>query len=192
MDRNVIRLLCIALTVALVLSSGVGCHKEKPPVAAIQTPEPTPEPTEVYQYTPVIPATPEPEPEPVITEETIKEFQKAGVVKVIHFEFDRYSLTSKARDILFQNAQWLKDHPAVSVTIEGHCDERGSNAYNMALGAKRAQAAKDYLVALGVEEDRINTISWGEERPVDPGHNGAAWARNRRCEFVLGLMDQDY
>lgn len=104
----------------------------------------------------------------------------------IHFEFDKSRLLPEAQEILKRKAAWLMSHSEVSaVTIEGHCDERGSNEYNMALGDRRANAAKAFLVDLGVPADRLSTISYGEERPLDPGHNEEAWAKNRRDHFTL-------
>jgi peptidoglycan-associated lipoprotein len=103
----------------------------------------------------------------------------------IHFEFDQYILSDTAKQILDKKAQWLKSHPSAKVLIEGHCDERGSAEYNLALGQKRADAAMQYLVSLGVNENRISTISYGKEKPVDPGHNEQAWAKNRCDHFVL-------
>ena len=103
----------------------------------------------------------------------------------IYFDFDKYELKPEAKRILRKKAEWLKRHPEFFLRIEGHCDERGTNEYNMALGEKRAQAAKKYLISLGIYEKRIRTISFGEERPVDPRHNEEAWAKNRRDEFRL-------
>jgi peptidoglycan-associated lipoprotein len=104
----------------------------------------------------------------------------------IHFEFDKSQLLPDAQEILKRKAAWLMAHPEVSaVTIEGHCDERGSNEYNIALGDRRAQSAKAFLVNLGVKSDRLSTVSYGEERPLDPGHNEAAWAKNRRAHFTF-------
>jgi peptidoglycan-associated lipoprotein len=100
--------------------------------------------------------------------------------------FDSYALSSEAKGTLEQNAKELKRVTATNVTIEGHCDERGTKAYNLALGEKRANAAKDYLVALGVSGSRINTVSYGKERPFDDGHDESAWAKNRRAHFVNG------
>ncbi|HKW13886.1 MAG TPA: peptidoglycan-associated lipoprotein Pal [Candidatus Krumholzibacteria bacterium] len=102
------------------------------------------------------------------------------------FDFDSYSLSSEAKGTLEDNAKQLKASTAGAVTIEGHCDERGTKAYNLALGEKRANAAKDYLVALGVSGSRINTVSYGKERPFDDGHDESAWAKNRRAHFVNG------
>lgn len=102
------------------------------------------------------------------------------------FDYDSYSLSSEAKGTLEQNAKALKAVSVGNVTIEGHCDERGTKAYNLALGEKRANAAKEYLVALGVNASRLNTVSYGKERPFDDGHDESAWAKNRRAHFVIG------
>ncbi len=104
----------------------------------------------------------------------------------IYFEFDSYVLTGSAQDILMAKAEWLRVNPNASVTIEGHCDERGTNEYNLALGDKRAEIVKAYLVNVGIDAGRLMTISYGEERPVDTGHNEEAWAKNRRAHFEVG------
>ncbi len=103
----------------------------------------------------------------------------------IYFDFDKSNLKHYARVILKEKAAWLKRNPSYAVLIEGHCDERGTNEYNLALGERRAQAAKKFLMSQGISAERISTISYGEERPADPGHNEAAWAKNRRDEFKL-------
>jgi peptidoglycan-associated lipoprotein len=103
----------------------------------------------------------------------------------IYFEFDRSRLLPEGKEILRRNAKWLKAHPEVQVTIEGHCDERGTTEYNLALGDRRAQSVKTYLVDLGVEPERLTTVSFGEEKPIDPGHSERAWAKNRRAQFVI-------
>ena len=102
----------------------------------------------------------------------------------IYFDFDQHNLSSEAKSTLEANARELKRMSDAGVTIEGHCDERGTKAYNLALGEKRANAAKDYLVTLGVTASRINTISYGKERPFDTGTGESAWAKNRRAHFV--------
>lgn len=101
----------------------------------------------------------------------------------IHFEFDSSSLLPEARENLRRKAKWLEANPAISVVIEGHCDERGMNDYNLALGDRRANRVKEYLVDLGITPQRLVTKSYGEERPIDPRHSEEAWAKNRRAHF---------
>lgn len=103
----------------------------------------------------------------------------------VHFEFDRSNLLSDAQEILRSKAQWLRENPDVSVIIEGHCDERGTSEYNLALGDRRANSAKAYLTDLGIAGSRLTCISYGEERPLDSGHNEEAWAKNRRAQFMI-------
>ncbi len=103
----------------------------------------------------------------------------------IHFDFDKSFIRNDAKPTLSQVAEYLKKNPGANLQIEGHCDERGTSEYNMALGQRRADSTKKYLVNLGVAGSRLSTITYGEERPADPGHNEAAWAKNRRAVFVL-------
>ncbi|MCK5545976.1 MAG: peptidoglycan-associated lipoprotein Pal [Rhodospirillaceae bacterium] len=103
----------------------------------------------------------------------------------VHFDFDKYSLSPESRYTLQQQAAWLAANEGVSITVEGHADERGTREYNLALGERRAQAAADYLMVLGVSKDRVQTVSYGKERPEDPGSNEAAWAKNRRAVSVV-------
>ncbi len=107
------------------------------------------------------------------------------VLEDIHFEFDKYELTDEAKKILTENARKLMENPHLKILIEGHCDERGTQEYNLALGEKRALAARDFLVRFGIAKSRISVISYGEERPLDPRHNEEAWAKNRRAHFVI-------
>lgn len=118
-------------------------------------------------------------------EENIPVATEGGPLADINFAFDRSDLSDTARQILSKNAQWLKSNSSARVQIEGHCDERGTNEYNMALGWKRANAAQGYLRGLGIEATRLGTISYGEELPLDPGHNEVAWAKNRRDHFKV-------
>ena len=106
-------------------------------------------------------------------------------LKDIYFDFDRYDLRSDARETLKANAEWLKQNPSATVQIEGHCDERGTAEYNLALGAKRAQTAKDYLTAMGIPAQRLSTISYGQELPVCTEHNEDCWQKNRHDRFVI-------
>ncbi len=111
--------------------------------------------------------------------------REVEALRDVHFEFDSYALGNAAREALSYNANWMQRVPAIRVLIEGHTDERGSVSYNLALGERRAVAARDYLVTLGVPQARLSTISYGKERPADPGHTEAAWAKNRRAHFVV-------
>ena len=138
-------------------------------------------------------------PEPVVQEEVEEEVVEQEEVVVapepkipdivmqedIYFDFDKSILTPAAQDNLMQKAEWLRENPDAMVTIEGHCDERGTNEYNLALGDRRAESARAFLVDLGIDASRLTTISYGEERPVDPRQNEEAWAKNRRGHFVV-------
>ncbi len=103
----------------------------------------------------------------------------------IFFEYDSAALLSDAQATLQEKAAWMNTNSDVTVILEGHCDERGTEAYNLALGERRADAAKTFLIDLGITPERMTTISYGEERPVDPARNEEAWARNRRTHFVI-------
>ncbi len=109
----------------------------------------------------------------------------AGSLQTVYFAFDSASLTQEAKDILKNNAEYLKAQASVKIQIEGHCDERGGVQYNLALSERRAKSIKDFLVALGVKSNRVTTIGYGKERPVDLGHDESAWAKNRRGNFVV-------
>lgn len=140
----------------------------------------------------VVDATPEPVVEEKV-EEKVEVKEEVVVSKVsdvvmqedIYFDFDKSTLTPAAQDNLLRKAEWLRENPSATVTIEGHCDERGTNEYNLALGDRRAESAKAFLIDLGIDRSRLATISYGEERPVDPRHNEEAWAKNRRDHFVV-------
>jgi len=110
---------------------------------------------------------------------------EGGPLADIHFEFDQAGLTNQARATLEKHALWLQNHREARVTVEGHCDERGTVDYNLALGDKRAQAARDYLVSLGVAPERLRTVSYGKERPLDSSGNEQAWTKNRRAHFAV-------
>lgn len=111
-------------------------------------------------------------------------YAEAGsVLKDVNFAFDKYDLDETAKGILQGNADWLSQHKEINFVVEGHCDERGTPEYNMALGQKRAQTVYDYLRGLGITAERMSTVSYGEELPLDPRHNLEAWAKNRRAHF---------
>jgi peptidoglycan-associated lipoprotein len=163
--------------VALILTFlFVGCAKEEPPPPTAEA-QPRPAAPPPPPPAPV----PTPPPGPSISQQAFQEFQNQD----IYFDFDKYDLRTDARTTLDRKASFLNQNSSVRVQVEGHCDERGTNEYNMALGERRANAAKQYLTTAGISAGRLSTISYGEERPLDPGHTEAAWARNRRAHFVI-------
>ena len=132
------------------------------------------------------PVAQEPEPEVEVKEEVVV-YKAPDVVmqEDIYFAFDKSTLTPAAQDNLLRKAEWLRENFDATVTVEGHCDERGTNEYNLALGDRRAESAKSFLIDLGIDPSRLTTISYGEERPVDPRRKEEAWAKNRRDHFVV-------
>lgn len=111
--------------------------------------------------------------------------ETAFVNENIHFAFDSSVLSDEAQQILNSKADYLRTNPDITITVEGHCDDRGTDAYNIALGERRAESVKIFLVDLGIGTNRLNTVSYGEERPVAMGHYEDSWAKNRRAEFVI-------
>jgi len=170
--------LWIVILVAAALLP-IGCSKKKAPAAQPAAPTAvTPSQEE---------AAPE-RPESPVTGEAAGGGEEAPariVFRDAFFDFDKFNLRPDAIEALSYDAKLLSEHPEIRIVIEGHCDERGTIEYNLALGEKRARAAKDFLVRYGIEPDRIEIISYGEEKPFALGHNEAAWAKNRRAHFVI-------
>jgi len=165
-----------------------GCGKEPEPIPEPQpTVAPEPEPAQTVTETPLD--------SQVIDESalagddfsatSIEDLNRQEVLEDVYFEFDKSRLTPETREALKRHADWLKAHPTVKITIEGHCDERGTQQYNMALGMRRAYSVKNYLVSLGIEPTRMYATSYGEERPKVQGHDEWAWSQNRRAHFVI-------
>jgi peptidoglycan-associated lipoprotein len=170
----------LLLVVALGLSlAGCGCFQQAmkgetaPPPAPEQTKVVPPEKKEEVAVPKEAPA-PAPAPAPAVA--------KAAELSDIHFDFDKYNIRPGDADILKKNYDWFTANPG-RVRIEGNCDERGTVEYNLVLGQKRADSTKAYMVQLGVDAKRMDTVSYGKERPIDPGHNEEAWAKNRRAHF---------
>ncbi|MCC6349142.1 MAG: peptidoglycan-associated lipoprotein Pal [Candidatus Eisenbacteria bacterium] len=165
-----IRFAALALMAAALLAAG--CAKKTTPVqTAPVPPSTTPAPT---------PSTPAPVPTPPAPSTPAASISDLATV---HFALDSSALDDAARAILDRNARLLRDNADWTVTIAGNCDERGTVEYNQALGERRALAVRDYLIAAGVPDSRLKTISYGKEMPVDDGHDEAAWAKNRRADF---------
>jgi peptidoglycan-associated lipoprotein len=184
--------LAVIVVIAMALGAGA-CGKKKPPVArpmpdpgggATTTANPPPAPP-----TPVRDTTPIP-PEPKITDDPLVSgdldaINKNSPFQPVFFALDSFEIEGPAQQALNTNAEILKKYPSWVITIEGHCDERGTAEYNLALGEKRALAARTYLLSLGVPADRLRTVSYGKEFPFDPGHDESAWKNNRRAHFVV-------
>lgn len=169
----------LGLAVALVcVALLAGCHPKK--AAPVPPAKETTAPSE--QATREQPA--QRPPEKPITPIQPAEGEEA-VLKDIHFDYDKYNLTDEAARLMGLNGEYLMKNPEVNILIEGHCDERGTDEYNLALGEKRALTARDFLVRFGIDKSRVSIISYGEERPLDPGHDEQAWAKNRRDHFVI-------
>jgi peptidoglycan-associated lipoprotein len=176
MTGIIIAFFCVALFAA-------GCAKKE----LVKSEEPIAPPSAV-EKAPATPSETTTEETPSVKEETLQETNKEAVpavtMETIHFDFDSYVLSADARDTLKKNAEWMMSNPTAKVQVQGNCDERGSAEYNLALGENRAKAAARYLETLGVNANRLSTISFGKEKPVDPGHDEAAWSKNRRDDFV--------
>lgn len=173
----------------VLVTATAGC-KPKPPEAPpevidVETTE-VDEPAEdvVEQPTPTVDDTEEEAlPEDLVDLNQV--IRDRGLIGDVYFALDKFDLRADAREQLAQNAQFMRQHPELLFTIEGHCDERGTNEYNLALGQRRASAAKDYLISLSVDGPALRTISYGEERPVCTASDEACWQRNRRAHFVV-------
>jgi peptidoglycan-associated lipoprotein len=183
-----------AVIAVLVMALGAGaCGKKKPPVARPMPPPPSTGTTTTAP--PPAPPTPVPDttpipPEPRITDDPLVSgdldiINKNSPFQPVFFPLDSFEVDGTAQQALSTNAGLLKKYPSWVITIEGHCDERGTAEYNLALGEKRALAAKTYLVSLGIPADRLRTVSYGKEFPFDPGHDEGAWSKNRRAHFVV-------
>jgi peptidoglycan-associated lipoprotein len=179
-------LLALLLVVGLVFAAGA-CRGGKD-LDTEPAPPPPPPPVEERQPEPR-----EVEPPPVEKpieiapqrEPSIDELNAQGLLKTVYFDFDKYDLTTTTRATLRMNADWLRANPGYRVVIEGHCDERGTIEYNLALGEKRANATREFLASLGVDTSALRIVSYGEERPAVDGRGEFAWSKNRRAEFVI-------
>jgi peptidoglycan-associated lipoprotein len=187
--RAVLKAAVTTVTMASVFLAA--CGGNKPPVAKPIPPPPPPADTSGPSRPP---GPPEPVPEPVrvpaepenpIKSGNLDEINRNSPLKPVFFDYDSAELSPAAKSALDENAGVLKKYGTWMLTIEGHCDERGTPEYNLALGERRAVAALTYLVALGVAADRLRTVSYGKEFPFDAGHDEAAWAKNRRAHFVI-------
>jgi peptidoglycan-associated lipoprotein len=186
------RLTGLFVTLAVLVALAACGGKKRPPVLAT-TPGGETAPAETGERAPVQPVDEGPDVRAVGSEGALGSDIEGGALAGgedspladIRFELDSATLTDEARAALEKHALWLQGRRDVRVTVEGHCDERGTVDYNLALGEQRARAAREYLASLGVAAERLRVVSFGKERPLDPGHDEAAWAKNRRAHFAV-------
>jgi peptidoglycan-associated lipoprotein len=182
------RMLAAPLALVLVLACGGKKQPEQPaPQPTPPAPQPAPPPQPAPQ--PTMPA--QPTEDPAAAAARVTAALLGEVATMIHFEFDMADIRSDDRSLLDRKAAILGANNGLRVRISGHADERGSDEYNLALGSRRAAAAKNYLVNKGIDASRIETVSFGEERPLDPGHDETSWAANRRDEFEVTAGGQN-
>lgn len=189
MKPNRMRTIYLTGLMLVVAVGFVGCKTAvptlttaPPPVTRVEPPPPPPPPELGMRGPPGIGEVPM---APPIRAPEGVEFDFAGSIQKVFFEFDKSRLTDEARATLQENSAWLRAHPDITVQIEGHCDERGTIEYNLALGERRAFSVRNYLASLGIDPARLFSISYGEERPGVLGHDDEAWAQNRRAEFKI-------
>lgn len=185
--------LCVVLLCSVV---GAGCVRNRP--AAVPETPPPPPPTESRSAarppTPPAPEPPPPPPPPApptipaddeFASRNLEELNRDSPLLPVFFGYDSFEIDAEGRNALDANVEVLRRYPTWEITIEGHCDERGTAEYNLALGERRALSARNYLVERGLEAVRVRTVSYGKEFPFDPASNERAWARNRRAHFVI-------
>ena len=187
-DAKALLVLILLLTIGVAACKG----KAKPPVARPMPPpmvsntsgDPTrpPDPPRPVAEPVIVPPMPA---EDTIGSKSLDDLNRDSPLRPLLFELDSSDVSSDGQQLLQANAAVLKKYPGMQITIEGHCDERGTAEYNLALGERRALSAKNYLVSLGIPADRVKTVSYGKEFPFDAGHDDGAWAKNRRAHFVI-------
>jgi peptidoglycan-associated lipoprotein len=184
MKRLSTPLVALAFLAAAILPLAQGC-KKKPPTTTEEARPPVEQPAPPETRVPPPPAPPAAMPEESIETTPLDVLNTKGYLKDAYFDYDQSDLRDDARSALSGNAEWLKRFPSIQVLIEGHCDERGTSAYNLALGDRRANAARDYLDSLGVAASRIRTVSYGKERPSCTEASEDCYQQNRRAHFVI-------
>jgi peptidoglycan-associated lipoprotein len=189
MTRGLSQSLTLACVVVALLASGMACKTVQPPQDTTSTAAPdfnsAKSAEKVDETGGFKEAGPTAETFGENASSTADKLNAQGVLKPVYFDFDRADVRSDAQQTLTANAARIREAGGLAVRIEGHCDERGTVEYNLALGDRRARAVRESLVSMGVSGARLRTISYGKERPADPGHSESAWAQNRRAEFIF-------
>jgi peptidoglycan-associated lipoprotein len=177
--------LILTLSCLLIFNFLISCRKkveETPPPPPPQVQE---QPKVEKVVEPPVVKEPELTEEEIFMKKSLEEINQEVPLQMIHFDFDKYFIREDAKPVLETNANWLNKFTTAKILIEGHCDERGTEEYNLALGEKRAKSTLDYLVSLGITQDRIKIISYGKSQPIDLGHNEISWQKNRRAQFTI-------
>ena len=175
----------ISLACFFMLGFFISCRKEVEEAPPPPTPQVKEQPKVEKVKEPPVVKQPKLTEEEIFMKKSLEEINAEQPLKMVHFDFDKYFIREDAKPVLEANAAWLKKYNSVKVLIEGHCDERGTEEYNLALGEKRAKSTSDYLASLGITPARLKIISYGKSQPLDPGHNEVAWQKNRRSQFTI-------
>jgi peptidoglycan-associated lipoprotein len=175
-----------AIAVLLVMTASA-CDRTQPPVARPTPPAPPPAAARPPEPPAPVrePIPPEPLPADSVASRSLDDLNRNSPLQPVFFDYDSADVNDAGRAVLQANAAVLKRYPTWAITIEGHCDERGTAEYNLSLGERRAVAARTYLISLGIDANRVRTVSYGSEFPFDPAHTESAWNRNRRAHFVI-------
>ena len=177
------KIVILAFVCCLVVLFTANC---KPKAKTAPPPPPVKEQPKVEKVVEAPPVKkPEMTEEEIFMSKSLEEINLAAPLKMIHFDYDRYFIREDAKHVLDSNSGWLRKFQSAKILIEGHCDERGTEEYNLALGEKRAQSTFDYLVSIGISPQRIKVLSYGKSQPLDNGHNEVAWQKNRRAQFLV-------
>jgi peptidoglycan-associated lipoprotein len=185
MKRKLSRLFSLAIVAVGTLWLVSACAKKPPTSAQEKRPAETPPSAAATPVAPPVSSAPITDDSQKVLSASIQDLNQRGYLQDAYFDYDKYELRDDARSALATDAEWLKKYPTVQILIEGHCDERGTNEYNLALGERRANSAKDYLVSLGLDAGRVKTVSYGEERPFCTDSTEGCWTKNRRGHLVI-------
>lgn len=177
------KLIICLLAVMLILSFATAC-KKKPKEVPPPPPQTQEQPPVEKVEAPVV-QEPQLTEEEIFLQKSLDQINREKPLGTIYFDYDRAAIRDDARTIMDGNSAWMKKFRTAKVLVEGHCDERGTEEYNLALGEKRAKAAQDYLLSTGVSADRLKIISYGKSQPLNPGHDESAWQMNRRAQFLV-------
>lgn len=179
------KIVILSLACLLVIAFAVSCKPKAKQAPPPQPPQVKEQPkVEKVEPAPAV-KRPELSEEEIFMAKSLDEINKQQPLTMIHFDYDKYTIREDAKPVLEADAGWLKKFKTAKILIEGHCDERGTEDYNLALGEKRAKSTFDYLVSLGITADRLKTISYGKSQSLDMGHDEAAWQKNRRAQFTV-------